>query len=135
MYPKSPQIYLAKSVGEYIANILTSIFGDIEETEPKYKITNDNIIIYNFGLADDSGYYMTNNFIELFPTPGRTDNLFDIKSRKILINGEVLQDSKKKRIIEEAIKAALIETNQASETNQVIIKDDMSLLVVAYGTE
>jgi hypothetical protein len=135
MYPKSPQIYLAKSVGEYIANILTSIFGNIEEAEPKYKITNDNIIIYNFGLADDSGYYMTNNFIELFPTPGRTDNLFDIKSRKILINGEVLEDSKKKGIIEQAIKAALIETNQASETNQVIIKDDMSLLVVAYGTE
>jgi hypothetical protein len=133
MYPKSPQIYLAQSVGEYIAKTLFGFSN--EETEPKYKITRDKIIIYNYAFSDDSGYYITNDFIELYPTPGRTDNLFDIKSRKIVINGEALEDSKKKGIIEEAIKAALIETNQASETSQVIIKDDFSLLVVAYGTE
>jgi hypothetical protein len=133
MYPKFAQIYLAQSVGEFIANRLFSISN--KETEPKYNITHDKIIIYNYAFSDDSGYYITNNFIELYPTPGRTDNLFDIKSRKIVINGEALEDSKKKGIIEEAIKAALIETNQASETSQVIIKDDFSLLVVAYGTE
>ena len=135
MYPKSPQIYLAQSVGEYIANRLFSISNSIKEREPKYKITHDKIIIYNYAFSDDSGYYITNDFIELYPTQGRTDNLFDIKSRKILIKGDVLEDIKKKGIIEEAIKEALIETNQASDTSQVIIKDDFSLLVVSYGTE
>ena len=135
MYPKFAQIYLAHAISESIANRLFSISNSIKETEPKYKITHDKIIIYNYAFSDDSGYYITNDFIELYPTPGRTDNLFDIKSRKILINGDVLENSKKKGIIEEAIKAALIETNQASETSQVIIKNDFSLLVVSYGTE
>ena len=132
MYPKSPQIYLAQSVGEYIANILTSIFGDIEETEPKYKITNDNIIIYNFGLADDSGYYITNDLIELVPT-NKSYNLLAIngnsKCKKIFVNGDALCSTERKKIIENTIRVVLTELNFASESSRVNILNDGTLLV------
>ena len=135
MYPKYAQIYLARSIGNLFARELSNIIFRSEEKHPKYIIRDDTITILNFASSDDNGYYMTGNFIELLPTQGRTDNLFDNKKRKILINGDGLYDNKNKKIIEQAIKAALIEANQASETSVVIIKNDKSLLVVAYGME
>ena len=135
MYPKYAQIYLARSIGYSFARGISDIIFRSEERQPKYIIRDDTITILNFAFADDSGYYMTGDFIELPPTQGRTDNLFDNKYRKILINGDELQNNNNKEIIEEAIKAALIETRQISETNVVIIKDDKTLLILAYGME
>ena len=58
-------------------------------------------------------------------------NLIDKKSRQIFINKDVLLDVNKKQIIENVIKEALVETNQASKMDHVRILNDSSLLVTS----
>jgi len=121
------KIRLAQKIGESIANLL---FISCEEDEPRYKIGEKEITIYNFAYSDESGYFITDDFIELPPTK-QSYNLIGIKSRKICVKKDVLLNPKKKRIIEDAIRAALTETNQASEMDRVRILNDYSLLVTS----
>jgi hypothetical protein len=66
----------------------------------------------------------------LAPT-NETYNLLDCKSRKIIINKNTLENKEEREIIINAIRAALIETNQASEMDNIYILKDLSILVAS----
>jgi hypothetical protein len=128
MFPlKQRQISSARTVGFGVADwLLTS-----EIIEPKFNVhTYDRIDILNFADSDDSGYYITNNFIELVPT-NKSYNLLDIngKCKKIFVNGDALCSTERKKIIENTIRVVLTELNFASESSRVNILNDGTLLV------
>jgi hypothetical protein len=99
-----------------------------EEKQPRYTIDNHRITIYNFVCVDENGYQDTQDFIELAPTC-ESYNLLNNKSRKILVRKCTLFDKEQREIIVNAIRAALIETNQASEMDNIYILKDLSILV------
>jgi len=99
-----------------------------EEKQPRYTIDKERITIYNFVSVDENGYQDTQDFIELAPT-GESYNLLDKKSRKISVRKCALFDKKQREIIINTIRAALIETNQASEMDNIYILKDLSILV------
>ena len=99
-----------------------------EEKQPRYTIDKERITIYNFVSVDENGYQDTQDFIELAPT-GESYNLLDNKSRKISVRKCALFDKKQREIIINTIRAALIETNQASEMDNIYILKDLSILV------
>ena len=127
MYAK---LYLAKSIGESLGKSLAKMIIRREEYAPRYKIEKDSITIYNFSYVDEHGYTDTTDFIELVPT-NETYNLLDYKSRKIIINKNTLENKEEREIIINAIRAALIETNQASEMDNIYILKDLSILVAS----
>ena len=99
-----------------------------EEKQPRYTIDNHHITIYNFSCVDEHGYTDTQDFIELAPTC-ESYNLLDNKSRKISVRKSALFDNEQREIIINAIRKALIETNQASEMDNIYILKDLSILV------
>ena len=124
------KLYLAKSIGESIGKSLAKMTIRWEEYAPRYKIEKDSITIYNFSCVDEHGYTDTTDFIELAPTK-ETYNLLDYKSRKIIINKNTLENKEQREIIINAIRAALIEMNQASEMDNIYILKDLSILVAS----
>ena len=124
------KLYLATSIGESIGKSLAKMSIRREEYAPRYKIEKDSITIYNFSYVDEHGYTDTSDFIELAPT-NETYNLLDYKSRKIIINKNTLENKEEREIIINAIRAALIETNQASEMDNIYILKDLSILVAS----
>jgi hypothetical protein len=130
MNPVYAKLYLAKSIGESIGKSLAKMTIRREEYAPHYKIEKDSITIYNFSYVDEHGYTDTTDFIELAPT-NETYNLLDYKSRKIIINKNTLENKEEREIIINAIRAALIETNQASEMDNIYILKDLSILVAS----
>jgi len=124
------KLYLAKSIGESIGKSLAKMSIRWEEYTPRYKIEKDSITIYNFSYTDEHGYIDTSDFIELAPTK-ETYNLLDYKSRKIIINKNTLENKEQREIIINAIRAALIEMNQASEMDNIYILKDLSILVAS----
>ena len=130
MNPVYAKLYLAKSIGESIGKSLAKMTIRYEEYAPRYKIEKDSITIYNFSCVDEHGYTDTTDFIELAPT-NETYNLLDYKSRKIIINKNTLENKEEREIIINAIRAALIETNQASEMDNIYILKDLSILVAS----
>jgi hypothetical protein len=130
MNPVYAKLYLAKSIGESIGKSLAKMTIHCEEYAPRYKIEKDSITIYNFSCVDEHGYTDTSDFIELAPT-NETYNLLDYKSRKIIINKNTLENKEQREIIINAIRAALIETNQASEMDNIYILKDLSILVAS----
>jgi hypothetical protein len=101
-----------------------------EEKQPRYTIDKQRITIYNFVCVDENGYQDTQDFIELAPT-GESYNLLDKKSRKISVRKCALFDKQQREIIVNAIREALIETNQASQTSNIYILKDLSILVTS----
>jgi hypothetical protein len=130
MNPVYAKLYLAKSIGESIGKSLAKMTIHREEYAPRYKIEKDSITIYNFSYVDEHGYTDTTDFIELAPT-NETYNLLDYKSRKIIINKNTLENKEQREIIINAIRAALIEMNQASEMDNIYILKDLSILVAS----
>jgi hypothetical protein len=130
MNPVYAKLYLAKSIGESLGKSLAKMTIRREEYSPRYKIEKDSITIYNFSYVDEHGYTDTTDFIELAPT-NETYNLLDYKSRKIIINKNNLENKEEREIIINAIRAALIETNQASEMDNIYILKDLSILVAS----
>ena len=130
MNPVYAKLYLAKSIGESIGKSLAKMTIRWEEYAPRYKIEKDSITIYNFSCVDEHGYTDTTDFIELAPT-NETYNLLDYKSRKIIINKNTLENKEQREIIINAIRAALIEMNQASEMDNIYILKDLSILVAS----
>ena len=130
MNPVYAKLYLAKSIGESLGKSLAKMTIRREEYSPRYKIEKDSITIYNFSYVDEHGYTDTTDFIELTPT-NETYNLLDYKSRKIIINKNTLENKEEREIIINAIRAALIETNQASEMDNIYILKDLSILVAS----
>jgi hypothetical protein len=130
MNPVYAKLYLAKSIGESLGKSLAKMTIRREEYAPRYKIEKDNITVYNFSYVDEHGYTDTTDFIELLPT-NETYNLLDYKSRKIIINKNTLENKEQREIIINAIRAALIETNQASEMDNIYILKDLSILVAS----
>jgi hypothetical protein len=130
MNPVYAKLYLAKSIGESLGKSLAKMTIRREEYSPRYKIEKDSITIYNFSYVDEHGYTDTTDFIELAPT-NETYNLLDYKSRKIIINKNTLENKEQREIIINAIRAALIETNQASEMDNIYILKDLSILVAS----
>ena len=124
------KLYLAKSIGESLGKSLAKMIIRREEYAPRYKIEKDSITIYNFSYVDEHGYTDTTDFIELVPT-NETYNLLDCKSRKIIINKNTLENKEQREIIINAIRAALIEMNQASEMDNIYILKDLSILVAS----
>ena len=124
------KLYLATSIGESIGKSLAKMSIRREEYTPRYKIEKDSITIYNFSCVDEHGYTDTSDFIELAPT-NETYNLLDYKSQKIIINKNTLENKEQREIIINAIRAALIETNQASEMDNIYILKDLSILVAS----
>ena len=124
------KLYLAKSICESIGKSLAKMSIRWEEYTPRYKIEKDSITIYNFSYTDEHGYIDTTDFIELVPTK-ETYNLLDYKSRKININKNTLENKEQREIIINAIRAALIEMNQASEMDNIYILKDLSILVAS----
>jgi hypothetical protein len=124
------KLYLAKSIGESLGKSLAKMSIRREEYAPRYKIEKDSITIYNFSYVDEHGYIDTTDFIELAPT-NETYNLLDYKSRKIIINKNTLENKEEREIIINAIRAALIEANQASEMDNIYILKDLSILVAS----
>ena len=101
-----------------------------EEKQPRYTIDKERIIIYNFVSVDENGYQDTQDFIELAPKC-ESYNLLDNKSRKISVRKCNLFDKEQREIIINAIRAALTETNQASEMDNIYILKDLSILVAS----
>ena len=130
MNPVYAKLYLAKSIGESIGKSLAKMTIRYEEYAPRYKIEKDSITIYNFSCVDEHGYTDTSDFIELAPT-NETYNLLDYKSSKIIINKNTLENKEEREIIINAIRAALIEMNQASEMDNIYILKDLSILVAS----
>ena len=119
MSPIYTKIHLVKSVGELLGKSLA---------QPYYTIDKQRITIYNFVSVDENGYQDTQDFIELAPT-SESYNLLDNKSRKISVRKCALFDKEQREIIINAIRLALIETNQASQTSNIYILKDLSILV------
>lgn len=130
MSPIYTKLYLAKTIGESLGKSLAKMTIRREEYAPRYKIEKDNITVYNFSYVDEHGYTDTTDFIELLPT-NETYNLLDYKSRKIIINKNTLENKEQREIIINAIRSALIETNQASEMDNIYILKDLSILVAS----
>lgn len=130
MSPIYAKLYLAKTIGESLGKSLAKMTIRREEYAPRYKIEKDNITVYNFSYVDEHGYTDTTDFIELLPT-NETYNLLDYKSRKIIINKNTLENKEQREIIINAIRSALIETNQASEMDNIYILKDLSILVAS----
>lgn len=130
MSPIYAKLYLAKTIGESLGKSLAKMTIRREEYAPRYKIEKDSITIYNFSYVDEHGYTDTTDFIELVPT-NETYNLLDYKSRKIIINKNTLENKEQREIIINAIRAALIETNQSSEMDNIYILKDLSILVAS----
>ena len=130
MSPIYAKLYLAKSIGESLGKSLAKMIIRREEYAPRYKIEKDSITIYNFSYVDEHGYTDTTDFIELAPT-NETYNLLDCKSRKIISNKNTLENKEQREIIINAIRAALIEMNQASEMDNIYILKDLSILVAS----
>ena len=128
MKPYFMKFYLAKTIGETIGKALARYTTRYEEYEPRYNINKDNITVYNFTCFDEHGYIDTTDFIELVPT-NETYNLLGPKSHKIIINKNTLENKEKREIIINAIRQALIETNQASQMDNIYILKDLSILV------
>lgn len=124
------KLYLAKTICESLGKSLAKMTIRWEEYAPRYKIEKDSITIYNFSYVDEHGYTDTTDFIELAPT-NETYNLLDCKSRKIIINKNTLENKEEREIIINAIRAALIETNQVSEMDNIYILKDLSILVAS----
>ena len=124
------KLYLAEAIGKSLGKSLAKMTIRREEYAPRYKIEKDSIMIYNFSYVDEHGYIDTTDFIELAPT-NETYNLLDYKSRKIIINKNTLENKEQREIIINAIRAALIETNQASEMDNIYILKDLSILVAS----
>ena len=125
---KQRQISLARIIGFGIADWLSS-----EIIEPKFNVhTYDRIDILNFADSDDSGYYITNDLIELVPT-NKSYNLLAIngnsKCKKIFADADALCNPERKKVIENTIKVVLIELSFASESSHVKILNDGTLLV------
>jgi hypothetical protein len=66
----------------------------------------------------------------LVPT-NETYNLLDKKSRKIIVDKNTLENKEQREVIINAIRAALTETNQASEMDNIYILKDLSILVAS----
>jgi hypothetical protein len=130
MSPIYTKLYLAEAIGKSLGKTLAKMTIRREEYAPRYKIEKDSITIYNFSCVDEHGYIDTTDFIELTPT-NETYNLLDYKSRKIIINKNTLENKEQREIIINAIRAALIETNQASEMDNIYILKDLSILVAS----
>ena len=130
MSPIYTKLYLAEAIGKSIGKSLAKMIIRREECAPRYKIDKNSITIYNFSYVDEHGYIDTNDFIELPPTK-ETYNLLDYKSRKIIINKNTLENKEQREIIINAIRAALIEMNQASEMDNIYILKDLSILVAS----
>ena len=130
MSPIYTKLYLANSIGESLGKSLVKMIIRREEYAPCYKIEKDSITIYNFSYVDEHGYIDTSNFIELVPT-NETYNLLDKKSRKIIVDKNTLENKEQREIIINAIRAALTETNQASEMDNIYILKDLSILVAS----
>ena len=124
------KLYLAEAIGKLIGKSLAKMSIRREEYAPRYKIEKDSITIYNFSCVDEHGYTDTTDFIELTPT-NETYNLLDYKSRRIIINKNTLENKEQREIIINAIRAALTETNQASEIDNIYILKDLSILVAS----
>jgi hypothetical protein len=130
MSPIYAKLYLAKTIGELLGKSLAKMTIRYEEYAPRYKIDKEKITIYNFTCVDEHGYTDTTDFIELAPT-NETYNLLNNKSHKIIINKNTLENKEQREIIINAIRAALIETNQASEMDNIYILKDLSILVAS----
>ena len=130
MSPIYTKLYLAEAIGKSLGKTLAKMTIRREEYAPRYKIEKDSITIYNFSYVDEHGYTDTTDFIELAPT-NETYNLLDCKSRKIIINKNTLENKEEREIIINAIRAALIETNQASEMDNIYILKNLSILVAS----
>jgi hypothetical protein len=120
MSPIYTKIHLAKVVGELLLGKSLA--------EPRYTIDKQCITIYNFVSVDENGYQDTQDFIELAPT-SESYNLLDNKSRKISVRKCALFDKEQREIIINAIRVALVETNQSSQTSNIYILKDLSILV------
>lgn len=130
MSPIYTKLHLIETIGKSIGKSLAKMTIGWEEYAPRYKIEKDSITIYNFSYVDEHGYTDTTDFIELAPTP-ETYNLLDYKSRKIIINKNTLENKEQREIIINSIRKALIETNQASEMDNIYILKDLSILVAS----
>lgn len=125
MSPLYMKLYFAKTIGKIFGNSLvkSSIY-----LEPLYTIGKDHITIYNFTHVDEHGYLDKTDFIQLVPT-NEPYNLLDKKSRKIFLDKNCLETKEKREFIINAIRQALVETNEASEMDNVYILKDLSILV------
>jgi hypothetical protein len=121
------KLHLAKTIGKILGNSFekSSIY-----LEPLYTIGKDHITFYNFAPIDENGYIDKTDFIELVPT-NETYNLLDSKSRKIMLDKNCLENKPKREFIINAIREALIETNQASEVDNIYILKDLTILVAS----
>ena len=128
--PISMKLQLAKTIGESVGKLLTKTTIPCEEYEPRYKIDKNTITIYNFACSDEHGYIDTTDFIELQPT-NASYNLIGPKSRTIWVRESPLQNKEKREIIINAIRKILVETNQASEMDNIYILKDLTLLVTS----
>ena len=130
MNPVYTKLDLIETIGKSIGKSLTKMTIRREEYTPRYKIEKDSITIYNFSYVDEHGYTDTSDFIELAPTK-ETYNLLGPKTHKIIVHKNSLENKEQREIIIKAIRAALIETNQASEMDNIYILKDLSILVAS----
>jgi len=131
MSPIYTKLHLIETIGKSIGKSLLNVINRDTKCEPQYNIDEDSITIYNFSPVDEHGYIdTTTDFIELVPT-NETYNLIGPKTHKIIINKNTLENKEQREIIIKAIRAALIETNQASEMDNIYILKDLSILVAS----
>jgi hypothetical protein len=131
MSPIYTKLHLIETIGKSIGKSLLKAINNNTKCEPQYTIDEDNITIYNFSSVDEHGYIdTTTDFIELAPT-NETYNLLGPKAHKIIVNKNTLENKEQREIIINAIRAALIETNQASEMDNIYILKDLSILVAS----
>ena len=127
MSPIYTKLHLIETIGKLIGKSLLNAINSETKCEPQYNIDENSITIYNFASVD---YIDTTDFIELVPT-NETYNLLNYKSRKIITDKNSLENKEKRETIIKAIRAALIETNQASEMDNIYILKDLSILVAS----
>jgi len=127
MSPIYTKLHLIETIGKSIGKSLLNAINSETKCEPQYNIDENSITIYNFASVD---YIDTTDFIELVPT-NETYNLLNYKSRKIITDKNSLENKEKRETIIKAIRAALIETNQASEMDNIYILKDLSILVAS----
>ena len=130
MSPIYTKLHLIETIGKSIGKLLLKAINSDTKCEPQYNINEDSITIYNFSPVDEHGYIDTTDFIELVPT-NETYNLLGPKTHKIIVNKNTLENKEQREIIIKAIRAALIETNQASEMDNIYILKDLSILVAS----
>jgi hypothetical protein len=118
--------YVAETIGKSIGKLLLNVINRHKDYEPLYKINENSIIIHNLTCVDEE----KSDFIELAPTD-ETYNLLNYKSRKIIVHKNSLENKEEREIIINSIRAALIETNQASEMDNIYILKDLSILVAS----